>query len=244
MASEFAVDFIVATSGLKHAATIHTSNGVDLTFRMLEGKGFDFNIGTPLAKQELIHVKSELFSTSRDKGADVKQTPLTFTIPRRSYQGCFDQLSPFLGVTFCGDVNFPAEGLPKKGPFFPLDGPAEMFVVIKKDDEKLTAYNVFAKFHDEVPNTKGWSVQFSTPGATTERLIRFFFTFAKNDPNHEYKLEVTTPIKSGFASGKLWRLYSAVILCCCTCMFSMLPNLAKYAYSCLISFGHWLSYIS
>jgi Domain of Unknown Function (DUF1081) len=203
LASEFAVDFVVATSGLKHAATIHTSNGVDLTFKMLEGKGFDLNIGTPLAKQELIHIKSELFSTSRDKGADVKQTPLTFNIPRRQYQGCFDQLSPFLGVTFCGDVNFPAEGLPKKGPFFPLDGPAEMFVVIKKDDASLTAYNINSKYHDDTPNVKGWSLQFSTPGASSERLIRFFFTLAKIQPNLEYKLEFTTPIKSGFAAGKL-----------------------------------------
>lgn len=203
VASEFAVDFVVAASGLKHAATIHTSNGVDLTFKMDQGKGFDLNIGTPLAKQELIHVKSELFTTSRDKGLEIKQTPLTFNIPRRQYQGCFDQLSPFLGITFCGDVNFPAEGLPKKGPFFPLDGPAEIFVVIKKDDASLVAYNFNAKHHDQTPNVRGLSVQFSTPGASSERLIRFFFTFTKNDPNLEYKVEFTTPIKSGYAAGKL-----------------------------------------
>jgi len=202
VASEFLVDFYVASSGLKHAATIHTSNGVDLTVKVLNGKGFDVNIGTPLAQQELIHVKSELFSTSRDKSNAPVQTALTFNIPRRQFHGCFDQVSPFLGVSFCGNFEFPNEGVPKKGPFFPLDGPAEFYAIIKKDDASLTAYNIHAKYHDESPDTKGWSIQFSTPGASNERLIRFYYSMTKMQTNSAYKLEFTTPIKSGYAAGK------------------------------------------
>ncbi|XP_059491190.1 apolipophorins [Neocloeon triangulifer] len=198
--SEFFVDFYIAASGLKHAATIHTSNGVDLTFKILNGKGFDLNIGTPLAQQEILHVKSDLFSVSRDKGFAPVQTPIVITIPKKQYYGCFDQLSPFIGVTFCGDLSFPNEGVPKKGPFFPLDGPAEYYVLIKKDDPALTAYNINAQYHDEDPNVKGWSLQFSTPRASSERLVKFLFTLAQRESQNEAKLEFITPIKSGYAA--------------------------------------------
>jgi hypothetical protein len=77
---------------LKHAATIHTSNGVDLTVKVLNGKGFDVVIGTPLAQQELIHAKSELFSVSRDKGNAPVQTALGFNIPRQEHFSSFNYI--------------------------------------------------------------------------------------------------------------------------------------------------------
>lgn len=76
------MDFYAASAGLKHAATVHTSTGVDITFKTLDGMGFDLNIGTPLNKQEIITAKSELFATSRDRGNIPTDTALQFSIPR------------------------------------------------------------------------------------------------------------------------------------------------------------------
>ncbi|XP_065351536.1 apolipophorins [Cloeon dipterum] len=202
-ATDFFVDFHVASSGLKHAATIHTANAVDLTLKILDGKGFDLNIGSPLAKQQLLNVKSELFSTSRDKTSVPVQTPLEFSIPRKTYHGCFDQLNSFIGQSLCFDLNYPNEGVPKKGPFFPLDGPFLLKGELEKDSS-LTNYNIQAKYDDTKPNVRGWSLEFSTPNSANNRLFRFFFiltnVFTKDDPNKQAKLEFVTPFKSGYAS--------------------------------------------
>jgi hypothetical protein len=79
---EFEIDYFVASSGLKHTATLHSSTGVDLNLKVLNGKGFDMKIGTPLAKQEIVTAKSELFATSRDKKQLQTLSPLTSTVPR------------------------------------------------------------------------------------------------------------------------------------------------------------------
>ncbi|KAF4519899.1 hypothetical protein B566_EDAN008275 [Ephemera danica] len=75
------LDFYAASSGLKHTVTLHTSTGVDMTLQILNGKGFDLNVGTPLSKQEIVTAKSELFATSRD-GAQETDTPLQFNNQR------------------------------------------------------------------------------------------------------------------------------------------------------------------
>jgi hypothetical protein len=103
-------------------------------------------------------------------------------------------------VSFCGNFEFPNEGVPKKGPFFPLDGPAEFYLTVKKDDVTLTTYNINARYSDEDPKSRSWSLQFSTPKASNERLVRFDLSSATINTNKQWKLEFTTPIKSGYAS--------------------------------------------
>jgi hypothetical protein len=72
-----------------------------------------------------------------------------FLVFRRDYHGCFDQLSPLIGLTFCGDLGFPYEGVPKKGPFFPLDGPAKLVVRVEKEDASLNGYHLHALYNNE-----------------------------------------------------------------------------------------------
>lgn len=53
---------------------------------------------------------------------------------RKAYHGCFDQLSPYVGLTFCGDadisLSLPTEG----GLAFPFNGPSTLSLRIEKED--------------------------------------------------------------------------------------------------------------
>jgi hypothetical protein len=58
-------------------------------------------------------------------------------------------LSPLLGVTFCFDLGFPYDNLSKKGPYFPLNGPAKLVMSIKKDDKGISGYQLKALYKDD-----------------------------------------------------------------------------------------------
>jgi hypothetical protein len=67
---------------------------------------------------------------------------------RRDYHGCFDQLSPLIGLTFCGTVNFPWDPVAAKAAFYPFNGPSKLSLTIENED--VSSYHFRASY-----NTKG-----------------------------------------------------------------------------------------
>nr|CAD7581704.1 unnamed protein product [Timema californicum] len=131
---EFLVDAYAVESGLKLTANLHTATGADLTVKATEGLGLDVKLGLPLKEQDVLTVSSQALSTVREQGQPGVDTPLTFNSKRNDYKGCFDQLSPLIGLTFCGEVGLPWEGLKQTGAYFPLNGPGKLSVKIQTDD--------------------------------------------------------------------------------------------------------------
>lgn len=66
---------------------------------------------------------------------------------RRDYHGCFDQLSPLIGLTFCGTVNFPWDPIAAKAAFYPLNGPSKFSLTIESED--VTSYHFHASYNNK-----------------------------------------------------------------------------------------------
>ena len=62
------------------------------------------------------------------------KTPI---VSRQEHGGCFDQLSPQIGLTFCGELSYPQEGFKALSPAY---GPSKASLRIEKDED-LTVYH-------------------------------------------------------------------------------------------------------
>lgn len=86
MTSLLAIDAHIVESGVKVAATLHSSTGLDLTVKVLEGYGVDVKIGLPVKKQEILNFNSDVVSIVRKlKGQEV-ESPIKFDVQRCVYK--------------------------------------------------------------------------------------------------------------------------------------------------------------
>jgi len=125
---------------------VHTSTGTDISVKTLDGQGIDVNIGVPQSKSDIINLKSEVVSWQKARGQKAVTKPLSFSNKKREYQGCFDQLSPVFGMTWCADVSYPLDRPASGSPMFPLNGPARLSLSVQKDDPTLTGYHIKAYY--------------------------------------------------------------------------------------------------
>nr|CAD7199620.1 unnamed protein product [Timema douglasi] len=188
---EFLVDAYAVESGLKLTANLHTATGADLTVKATEGLGLDVKLGLPLKEQDVLTVSSQALSTVREQGQPGVDTPLTFNIKRNDYKGCFDQLSPLIGLTFCGEVGLPWEGLKQTGAFFPLNGPGKLSVKIQTDD--VSVYHLRSNLVQN-PDSSTLELVFDTPGSKSSRKISVLFERAIQ-PQVKLAAIVTSPWK-------------------------------------------------
>lgn len=69
-----------------------------------------------------------------------------FSLSRQDTGGCFDQLSPVIGLTFCGELSVPMDGLRVLSPAY---GPSKASLRLEKDDESLTSYHFKAFYNNK-----------------------------------------------------------------------------------------------
>lgn len=79
---EFSVDGYAVEAGVKLSGNLHTSTGAEFTLQMLDGHGFDVNIGLPVKKSDIFTVNSEIFSFVKEKGHLATNHLLEFSVPR------------------------------------------------------------------------------------------------------------------------------------------------------------------
>nr|CAD7420595.1 unnamed protein product [Timema poppensis] len=115
------------------------------------------------------------------------------------YKGCFDQLSPLIGLTFCGEVGLPWEGLKQTGAFFPLNGPGKLSVKIQTDD--VSVYH-FRSNLVQNPDSSTLELVFDTPGSKSSRKISVLFERAIQ-PQVKLAAIVTSPWKKAAGKCKL-----------------------------------------
>uniref|UniRef100_A0AAR5QJT3 Vitellogenin domain-containing protein n=1 Tax=Dendroctonus ponderosae TaxID=77166 RepID=A0AAR5QJT3_DENPD len=134
VAGTITLDALVVENGLKVVSTLYSSTGGDLKATWDKATGFDLKLGLPVQEQKLISVNHEIVFASREQAGKAVNLPLKFT-QVKDFSICLDQLSSFIGLTFCAEINGPNVGgqqipvLP-----FPLAGDAKVAVTIENDD--------------------------------------------------------------------------------------------------------------
>ncbi|CAH0386450.1 unnamed protein product [Bemisia tabaci] len=191
------VDAYAVESGIKLATTVHSATGVDVTAKILEGYGIDVKLGLPVKIQDVVNIKSEVFSTSAVRGQPEVDVPVKFDVKRQEFGGCFDQLSPIVGLTFCGIVQFPWDGYKVLNPIF---GPTKVNLRIEKEDDTLTSYNFRAYYNTKKPNARSFEIILDTPNSQTNRKLALLIDGA-TEPKKSLSVSLDTPFKKVSFSG-------------------------------------------
>ncbi|KAL6267909.1 hypothetical protein P5V15_000977, partial [Pogonomyrmex californicus] len=173
-------------TGMKIVSTLHTDTASDVTVKLLDGKGIDIVIGMP-KKKEFISVSSEILLSSGN----------TYKAPKfgksKVYKDCFEQLAPILGITVCGHVEFPYDGIEsvQKRAFFPLNGPSKFSINYENNDLSSVHLKIY---HDKTPKSRSFELLIETPNSKTNRRISLNAE-AGLEPNKHLKLSFDSPFK-------------------------------------------------
>lgn len=79
---EFSVDGYAVEAGVKLSGNLHSSTGSEVTLKMLNGHGFDVNVGLPVKKSDILSVNTEIFSFVRERGQLSSDSLLEFNVAR------------------------------------------------------------------------------------------------------------------------------------------------------------------
>lgn len=136
----FTFDTPLIETGLKVASTLHTSSGGQIEVQTFNSaRGLDVKFSMPVQKQELIGLKHNIIYQTKENGV-VTNKDIKFTM-NKDLSICVDQLSQFIGVEFCVDINGPnLSG--KKVPIlpFPLSGNARLSIRVERGDINTIHY--------------------------------------------------------------------------------------------------------
>lgn len=201
---EFSVDGYAVEAGVKVSGNLHSSTGSEVSLKMLDGHGFDLNVGLPVKKSDLLTVNTDVFSFVREQGQVGTEHALEFNVPRKDYHGCFDQLQSLVGLTFCGDVGFPSDQktLVSGAANYPLNGHSKVSLRIEKEDETLTSYH--ARFFFDLANPQNRRVEFKldTPGTKVPREISLLAALT-TQPEKAVDFRFVSPLHRVSAKGAL-----------------------------------------
>ncbi|XP_060534250.1 apolipophorins [Cylas formicarius] len=192
------LDALTLENGLKVVSTLYSSSGADLSLSWPDqGSGFDLKLGLPVQEQKLISVNHEIVFHTREQSGAENNLPLKFT-QVKDFSICLDQLSPFIGLTICAEVNGPNLGgqqipiLP-----FPLAGDAKIAVTVENDD----VFEYHIKEIVKEPPTHA-DIILETIGKDQKRKVALELT-AEYSPEKFLKAVFSSPIKSASAEARI-----------------------------------------
>lgn len=70
------IDAYVISAGLKASSSVRTATGLDVSFAVLDGQGFDIKIGLPIKDQDLFTLNTEAYTTVKEKGTPTAELEL------------------------------------------------------------------------------------------------------------------------------------------------------------------------
>ncbi|KAG4078631.1 hypothetical protein HA402_015221 [Bradysia odoriphaga] len=184
------VDGFSVLSGLQLTGTVHSSTGLEIDFKMVDGgKGVDFDVRFPLTKQELFKFDHKIVFVLQERGKDSIDTPLKFTSKSNAFSGCFDQLVDYVGVVVCADysISTPQVG----GAAFPLSGPNYVNAYVNVD----SLYKFQARVSNDKPGYRSLEFKFDTPGSKTPRASTLKME-AASSPKYFARVALTSPIQT------------------------------------------------
>ncbi|XP_029170500.1 apolipophorins [Nylanderia fulva] len=198
IAGSLAVKGFDVESGIKLVTTMHTDTANDLTVKLLDGKGIDISLSSPKKKEEIISVSSEILLSSGSQGESYK--PAKFG-KGKVYKDCFEQFSSALGVTVCGHLEFPYDGIESvnKRAFFPLNGPSKYGISVENNDLSSVHLRVH---YDKTPSTRSFEILLDTPNSKSNRRVSLIGEVIL-EPDKVAKLSLDSPIKKASAEAIL-----------------------------------------
>ncbi|XP_019888404.1 apolipophorins [Ooceraea biroi] len=178
-------------SGMKVVGTLHIDQATDFTLKLLNGQGIDVKVSAPKKKEKIIMLSSEVLMSSGPKG-DVYKAP-KFS-KGKIYKDCFEQFSSLLGITVCGEIEFPYDNIEsmQKRALFPLNGPAKFNIDWENTD--FSSAHLVIQYDNKSPKSRSFEILLDTPNSKTNRRVSLTGK-VEAEPNKYAKLAFDSPIK-------------------------------------------------
>lgn len=197
IAGRLTLDALLVESGLKVVSTLYSATGGDISINLSEKQEFDIKIGMPVNEQKILDANHEIVFHSREQAGSETNTPLKFA-QQKDFSICIDQLSPFIGLAFCLDLNGP-DLVGKQTPIlpFPLAGFAKLTVNIEKED--LSYYHIKGFFPR---NAFSAEFLFEAIGKDNQKKTEFTFSAALT-PQQYLKIVLNSPLKTAYVEARI-----------------------------------------
>jgi hypothetical protein len=191
IAGSMAVKGFDVESGMKIVGTIYTDISTDVAVKLLNGQGIDVKVETPRKKEKIISLKSEILMSSGQKGDTYKAPKFS---KGKIYKDCFEQFSALMGITICGDVEFPYDNIEsmQKRALFPLNGPVKF--IIDKDNHDLSSIHLRIQYDTKSSKSRSFEILFDTPNSKVNRHVSLTGK-VELEPNKYAKLALESPLK-------------------------------------------------
>lgn len=193
------VDAFVSKSGLKLDASVNSNSYIDGSMHLDEGKLIDIKVKVPKDKMDLIKMSSELYLIS-PSGND----RLMGHAQRENFHSCGSQTVALItGMQLCTDISYANASSSRNAPYFPLTGPANYVLDLKKVDN-FDSYEF--KYHKESKMVYNeplhiFNIYVNTPNSNIKRNIDIGYQIFPKAMNASAKIH--TPFKKYDFSGKL-----------------------------------------
>ncbi|XP_028142993.1 apolipophorins isoform X2 [Diabrotica virgifera virgifera] len=198
LSGRLTLDALVVENGLKVVSNLYTATGGDVRVNFYNGgKGVDVKFGLPVQIQKLISANHQIVFESREHAGQVAVTPLKFA-QAKDFSICFDQLSEFIGLALCAELNGPNLA-GKQVPVlpFPFSGDAKVSVSIENEDLK--------EFHFKNVVNKDYTsgeVLLESIGNNGQKKLSIQVQ-SEIYPQKFIKAVLSSPVKSAFAEGRI-----------------------------------------
>ncbi|XP_025837556.1 apolipophorins isoform X3 [Agrilus planipennis] len=169
VAGSLSIDTQVVESGLKVKSSLYTATGTDLSIELSKLKGIDVKFSLPVKEQKIVSANHQILFKSRELGKKEVTKPLKFT-HNKDFSICFDNVSPYIGLTFCADIDSPSQ-TGKQAPLlpFPFSGNAKFSVGIERED--LSEYHLRSTPYAGESNKNGLDFVFEVLGEKRDRKL-------------------------------------------------------------------------
>lgn len=193
------LDAHLIESGLKTRSSLYTATGGDLKINIFDkpkdNSGIDIKFSLPVEKQKLISASHEVVFNSRELGHPEVDTQVKFG-QNKDFSICMEQLTDFIGLTFCADINSPSANA--KLPF-PLSGNGKFSVGIERDDVSEFHYRLVEYYGGSKVGTE---VTLETIGKNNNKKLSLQLD-AFYLPQAFVKATLVSPIKTAVLEGRV-----------------------------------------
>ena len=208
LSAAMTVDIAVAKTGIKMAATVHSSMAADFTARLQQGTAAEVRLDLPKSKVTLVDFTSELLLIQQvgDKSESSKPVQVANKV---SYErgGCSERTTAVTGMRLCASSSLtiprPQSDLSKDpAPAFPLSGPGSFAIVLEKSEPSMKGYLLIANIKQQGPKASSFDMTLDTPGSTTSRTVTVKGSLT-SAPTLSVKVEGKAPWGSVGAEGEI-----------------------------------------
>lgn len=198
VSTSMTVDIAVAKTGIKMAATIHSSSAADFSARLQQSGSVEVKLELPKSKMSLIEFNSAMMLIQQTGNKAEKTNPLT-VVNESTYNrgGCSERTTAFTGLRLCArsSITVPrpmADPSVDSTPAFPMSGKGHFSIVLEKSEPTMKGYVLTASTKQEGNKATSFSMTIDTPGSKTSRAMTLKGTLTTT-PTLGFKVDGKAP---------------------------------------------------